>query len=134
MRHARVLVVDDEAANRTLIRRVLTPLGLEIQEAADGEEAVALVTARAPDLILLDLKLPKLSGIEVLRKLKGDPVLKKVPVVVLTSSREEPDVKTCYELGVNSYIAKPVDFDPFANVVAQLGMYWLLVNEPPRLE
>jgi two-component system response regulator len=84
-----------------------------------------------PRVILLDLKLPLVDGLEVLERLRADPRTATVPVVVLTSSKEEPDIEKCYKLGVNSYIVKPVDFDQFTNVAKELGMYWLLLNEPP---
>jgi len=92
---------------------------------------------RAPRLVLLDLKLPKMDGLEVLRRLKSDPQTQAIPVVMLTSSREERDIRDSYQLGVNSYIVKPVDFERFNDTVRRLGTYWLLVNEPPvvrRLE
>jgi CheY-like chemotaxis protein len=85
-----------------------------------------------PKLILLDLKLPKLNGLEVLGQIKADPRTRVIPVVVLTSSREDTDLAACYRLGVNSYIVKPVDFAQFTESVRQLGLYWLLVNEPAR--
>ena len=87
-----------------------------------------------PKIILLDLKLPKVDGIEVLRRLKTDPRTQCVPVVVLTSSKEQRDVVESYRLGVNSYIVKPVDFERFVTAVQELGMYWLLLNQPPKLE
>jgi two-component system response regulator len=83
-------------------------------------------------MVLLDLRLPKVDGIEVLRRIKADERTKVIPVVVLTSSRQEPDIKTCYELGANSYIVKPVDFDKLVEAVSEIGLYWLLLNEPPR--
>lgn len=85
-----------------------------------------------PRLILLDLKMPKLNGIEVLKRLKSDARAKVIPVVVLTSSREETDLATCYDLGVNSYIVKPVESETFTEAVTQLGLYWMLHNEQPR--
>jgi len=85
-----------------------------------------------PKVILMDLKLPKIGGIELLRRIKSDPAAKLIPVVVLTSSREKSDIATCYELGVNSYIVKPVDFDHFSHAIGQLGLYWLSVNQPPE--
>ena len=85
-----------------------------------------------PKVILLDLKLPLIDGIEVLRQLKSDERTRHIPVVVLTSSREEPDIQACYQLGVNSYIVKPVDFDQFMSAVREIGMYWLLLNQPPE--
>ena len=84
-----------------------------------------------PALILLDVKLPKVDGLEVLRQVKADPRLRAVPVVVLTSSREERDIVESYELGVNSYVVKPVDFEQFVRSVSELGLYWLLLNQPP---
>ncbi len=84
-----------------------------------------------PHLVLLDLKLPKVSGIEVLQRIRGDPRTCSIPVVALTSSREERDIAEIYKLGINSYIVKPVDFDQFGKVVEQLGYYWLLLNQPP---
>ena len=88
--------------------------------------------SRPPKVVLLDLKLPKVSGLEVLRALKQDERTRAIPVVVVTSSREDPDIKTAYALGANSYVVKPVDFDAFAEAVSSLGLYWLLVNQPPR--
>jgi CheY-like chemotaxis protein len=86
-----------------------------------------------PKVILLDLKLPKVDGLEVLRRIKGDPRTRIIPVVVLTSSREERDIVESYNLGVNSYIVKPVDFEQFTESVRQLGLYWVLLNQPPVL-
>lgn len=84
-----------------------------------------------PKVILLDLKMPKIDGLQVLKKIKAEELTKKIPVVVLTSSKEDPDIQTCYSLGANSYIVKPVDFDGFHKVVAELGLYWTLLNQPP---
>ncbi|MBN2353783.1 MAG: response regulator [Spirochaetales bacterium] len=97
-------------------------------EAARERDAAA----DAPKLILLDLKLPKVDGIDVLRRLKSDPRTKSIPVVMLTSSREERDIVKSYQLGVNSYIVKPVDFDQFTKAVQEIGLYWLLLNEQPH--
>ena len=100
----------------------------------DGQEALDFLfddKNRMPKLILLDLKMPKVDGIQVLRKLKADERKKVIPVVVLTSSKEESDIVDTYKLGVNAYIVKPVDFDQFVKAVAQLGLFWLLLNQPP---
>ena len=83
-----------------------------------------------PNLILLDLRMPKVDGIEVLKELKGDERTKSIPVIVLTSSTESPDLKECYRLGANSFVSKPVEFDAFADTTAKIGMYWLLMNRP----
>jgi two-component system response regulator len=106
----------------------------------DGAEALEFIFGAGTSasyhilkVILLDLKLPKVDGLEVLRRLKADPHTCMIPVVVLTSSREERDIVESYRLGVNSYIVKPVDFEQFTEGVRQLGMYWLLLNQPPRL-
>jgi CheY-like chemotaxis protein len=116
-------------------------LANDILVARDGEEALDLIFGkeRKPDgdltyiprVILLDLKLPKVDGLEVLRALQSDDRTRAIPVVVLTSSREEKDIIESYRLGVNSYIVKPVDFEKFAEAVKTLGLYWLLINQPP---
>lgn len=138
-----LLLVEDSAADIELTLHVLrrNKVTNRIHVVRDGEEALDFIFARgsyaerssaaAPRLILLDLKLPKVDGIEVLRILKSDPRTKIIPVVVLTSSKEQVDVLESYRLGVNSYVQKPVDFDQFCDTVRQLGVYWLLVNEPP---
>lgn len=109
-----------------------------IEVARDGQEALDYLlgsnerTAGArPKVILLDLKLPKVDGLQVLREIRADPALRHLPVVILTSSREERDIVESYDLGVNSYIVKPVDFEKFVHTVQTLGLYWLLLNEPP---
>jgi two-component system response regulator len=115
-------------------------LGNRIEVVRDGAEALDLIfctgayTGRSmedsPRLILLDLKLPKVDGLEVLRRFKSDPRTRAIPVVVLTSSREERDIVESYQLGANSYIVKPVNFEQFTEAVRQLGLYWLLFNQP----
>jgi len=116
-------------------------LANKIHVAKDGVEALEYVFAEGtysgrdikdnPQVILLDLKLPRVSGLEVLRKIKSDERTKVIPIVVLTSSTEERDIIESYELGVNSYIVKPVDFDKFINAVSEIGLYWMLLNKPP---
>jgi two-component system, response regulator len=114
-------------------------LANQVHVARDGQEALDYLfgadsTERVrPRVILLDLKLPKVDGIDVLRKIRENPTLRTVPVVVLTSSREERDVVESYDLGVNSYIVKPIEFDKFVETVGMLGLYWVLMNEPPTL-
>lgn len=102
----------------------------------DGEEALAYLFSeemtQTPKVILLDLKMPKVDGIEVLRQLKADEEKKVIPVVVLTSSKEERDILESYKLGVNAYIVKPVDFDKFVKAISEIGFFWLLLNQPPK--
>lgn len=133
-----LLLVEDNASDEELTLHVLKKYNLtnRIHVVRDGAEALEFLFGNGgqavPKLILLDLKLPKLNGLEVLAQIKADPRTKMIPVVVLTSSREDSDLAACYQLGVNSYIVKPVDFAQFAESVRQLGLYWLLVNEPAR--
>jgi CheY-like chemotaxis protein len=138
-----ILLVEDNPNDVKLTIHALREenLGNSIQVARDGEEALDFLFCRGefagrsfdqpPRLILLDLKLPKVDGLEVLRAVKGDPRTQAVPVVVLTSSREERDMVDSYKLGVNAYIQKPVDFDSFRRAVKQLGLFWLVINQPP---
>lgn len=138
-----ILLVEDNPDDLDLSLRALRKARLanHIHVARDGAEAMEFLFGtgahagrkieNGPKVILLDLKLPKVDGIEVLRQVKGDPRTRAIPVVVLTSSKEQPDVSECYKLGVNSYIVKPVNFEGFAKSVADLGMYWLLLNHPP---
>jgi two-component system response regulator len=141
-----ILLVEDNPQDLELALRALRKANFSnrIQVARDGEEALEYIFCEgehstrkiedSPKVILLDLKLPKVDGLEVLKRIKGDPRTSSIPVVVLTSSREQRDVVESYRLGVNSYIVKPVNFEGFANAVRDLGMYWLLLNQPPRLE
>jgi two-component system response regulator len=141
-----ILLVEDNPQDLELAQRALRKANLtnRIHIARDGEEALEFLfcegphSARriedTPKVILLDLKLPKVDGLEVLRRLKGDPRTRTIPVVVLTSSKEQNDVVESYHLGVNSYIVKPVNFDSFVGAVQQLGMYWLLLNQAPKLK
>jgi CheY-like chemotaxis protein len=135
-----ILLVEDNPADAELTLRALRKNNLtnRVHVARDGEEAIAYLFGdelapphALPRVVLLDLKLPKVDGIEVLARIKSDPRTRRLPVVVLTSSREEPDIERCYELGVNSYIVKPVGFEKFVPAVTQAGLYWLLLNQPP---
>ena len=140
-----ILLVEDNPADVKLTLHALRgeKLGNHIDVVGDGEEALDYIFHRGtysaspdatlPQLILLDLKLPKVDGLEVLRQVKADPRTKVVPVVILTSSTEERDLVESYRLGVNSYIQKPVDFNQFRETVKQLGLYWLLVNQAPPI-
>jgi CheY-like chemotaxis protein len=140
-----ILLVEDNPDDLDMTLRALrkAKLANHIQVARDGMEALEFIFCQGPHadrkvengpkVILLDLKLPKVDGMEVLRRVKGDSRTKMIPVVVLTSSKEEKDVVESYHLGVNSYIVKPVNFESFAAAVRELGMYWLLLNQPPRL-
>jgi two-component system, response regulator len=137
-RATQILLVEDNPSDIELSLHALKKnhLANHIELARDGAEALEYLFGAdakpAPRLILLDLKLPKVDGLEVLQKIKSDPRTRAIPVVVLTSSREDRDIIECYNLGVNSYIVKPVDFGQFAEAVRSLGMYWLLLNEPPH--
>ncbi len=139
-----ILLVEDNPQDAELTIRALKKHNLanHLFTVEDGAEALDFIFCRgkyatrenghSPKVVLLDLKLPKVSGLDVLRALKQDEKTRAIPVVVVTSSREDPDIKTAYALGANSYVVKPVEFDAFAESVSSLGMYWLLVNQPPR--
>jgi two-component system response regulator len=139
-----ILLVEDSPDDLDMTLRALRKANLanKIQVARDGAEALEFIFCEGahagrkiesvPKVILLDLKLPKIDGFEVLRRIKGDPRTKTIPVVILTSSKEQKDVVESYNLGVNSYIVKPVNFEGFFAAVGELGMYWLLLNQPPR--
>jgi len=138
----RILMVEDDPKDVELSMTALEDYNLvnEIVVARDGEEALDYLFCRGkfqnrssdnPAVILLDLKLPKVDGLEVLREIKSDATLKMIPVVVLTSSKEEKDMVTSYKLGVNAYVVKPVDFHEFVNAIKELGVFWAIINQPP---
>jgi two-component system response regulator len=141
-----ILLVEDTPQDLELMLRALRKANLvnRVEVARDGVEAIEFIFGEGahegrniedgPKVILLDLKLPRIDGLEVLRRLKSDSRTKTIPVVVLTSSKEQADVVESYKLGVNSYIVKPVNFERFAAAVQELGMYWLLLNQPPTLK
>jgi CheY-like chemotaxis protein len=138
----RILLAEDNAFDVELVLRALGAhrLADRTDVARDGEEALDYLYCRGryggrgtgnPALVMLDLKMPKVDGIEVLRDLKSNPALKPIPVVVLTSSREQQDVLSTYRLGVNAYVVKPVEFEKFTDAIRQLCLFWLSLNEPP---
>jgi CheY-like chemotaxis protein len=138
----RILIVEDDANDVELTLTALEEYNLanEVVVTRDGEEALDYLYCRgnfktrsndSPAVLLLDLKLPKRDGLEVLQQIKSDEKLKMIPVVVLTSSHEEKDVVASYKLGVNAYVVKPVDFHEFVNAVKELGVFWALINESP---
>lgn len=144
MKHkVEILLIEDNQHDAELTIRALKKNNLvnNLVHLKDGVEALDFLFAEGPyqerssdntpKVILLDLKMPKLNGIDVLKRLKADERTKKIPIVVLTSSKEDPDIKTCYDLGVNSYVVKPVNFEAFAKAVNELGLYWMLLNQPP---
>lgn len=140
-----ILLVEDNPTDLELALRIFKKhrIANRIEVARDGVEALDFLfgegehadrgSIQIPKVILLDLKLPKIGGIKVLRRIKGDPRTRTIPIVVLTSSREEKDLLESYQLGVNSYIVKPVDFDQFSDCLRDIGMYWLLSNAPPKI-
>ncbi|OLB07899.1 MAG: two-component system response regulator [Gemmatimonadetes bacterium 13_2_20CM_69_27] len=139
-----ILLVEDNPTDVELTLRAFKARNFanQVFVARDGAEALDFFFGDGshplrdigvvPKVVLLDLKLPKVDGLEVLRRLKADERTRAIPVVILTSSREEPDIAAAYRLGANSYIVKPVDFEAFARAVSEVGLYWLLLNEPPR--
>jgi CheY-like chemotaxis protein len=138
----RILLVEDDPRDVELTLTALEEYNLanEVVVTRDGAEALDYLYCRGefagrpndnPAVLLLDLKLPKVDGLEVLQQIKSDDNLRMVPVVVLTSSREEKDMVTSYKLGVNAYVVKPVDFHEFVNAIKELGMFWAIINEPP---
>ena len=142
-----ILLVEDNASDVGLTQRALDKCHIanELVVAEDGQEALDYLwgagayagrdTSQLPALVLLDLKLPRVGGLEVLRRIREDPRTRRLPVVILTTSKEEQDVAAGYDLGVNSYVRKPVDFVQFATAVGNLGLYWLVINEaPPKVK
>jgi two-component system response regulator len=141
-----LLLAEDNPQDLELALRALRKANLSnrIQVARDGAEVLDFLfgtgafagrnTTERPKVILLDLKLPKVDGLEVLRRIKAEPLTRDIPIVVLTSSREQRDVTESYKLGVNSYIVKPVNFEHYTEAVRDLGLYWLLLNQPPKVE
>jgi two-component system response regulator len=139
-----ILLVEDSPSDAKLTIRALQKNHLcnNIVHLSDGAEALDFVFARgkyverniehAPKIILLDLNMPKVGGLEVLREIKGDERTRRIPVVVMTSSKEDSDILASYDLGVNSYVVKPIGFENFSKAVTELGMYWLLVNQDPK--
>lgn len=146
MTEIEILLVDDDPSDVALTVHELRrhKLANNLKVAEDGAEALEIIFCRGkhaerdfhhpPKVILLDLKLPKVDGLEVLKALRSDPRTKAIPVVIMTSSREQRDIVESYKLGVNAYIQKPVDFDEFRSTVERLGMFWLVVNAPPPPE
>jgi len=139
-----LLLVEDNTQDAELAIRELKKHNLSnnLYHVKDGEEALEFIFAtgkyadtrdvnHTPKLILLDIHMPKVNGIEVLEKIKSTESIKMIPVVILTSSKEDPDIKRCYNLGANSYIVKPLNFEGFAEAIKNLGFYWLLLNQPP---
>ena len=143
MKEKIILLVEDNPDDAVLTRQLLSEHSVynRVVEAHDGPEALDYLfgtgahagrdVSELPHLVLLDLKLPKLSGLEVLHRIRQDPRTRRQLVVILTSSKEEQDIMASYDLGANSYVRKPVDFTEFSEAIRQLGLYWLLYNEPP---
>jgi two-component system, response regulator len=139
-----ILIVEDNPHDSELFIRALIKnnMGINLYVAVDGEEAISFLFCtgkfeqrrqnKAIKVIFLDLKLPKVSGLEVLHEIKTNPKTKRIPVVVVSSSAEDPDIKKAYELNANGYVVKPLDFSNFQSAIAAAGIYWLSVNEPPR--
>ena len=144
MNQIEILLVEDNENDAELAIRALKKNNLanHIMHVKDGAEAIDFIFAKgafegrskeaAPKVILLDLKLPKLNGLQVLKEIKNNPKTKKIPVVMLTSSKEEPDIEEAYQLGANSYIVKPVEFEKFILAMKNIGFYWMLINQPPQ--
>jgi len=139
-----ILLVEDNRSDAELTIRELKKNNManNLYHVIDGEEALDFIFATGkfsttrdvlspPRIVLLDIQMPKVNGLEVLKKIKADPRTRATPVVILTSSKENPDIQKCYDLGANSYIVKPVNFDGFSQAIKNLGFYWLLLNQPP---
>lgn len=136
-----ILIIEDNPNDAELTLRALRKQNLanNVVHLHDGVEAldflfgkgkyVSRTVSNVPKVILLDLKMPKINGLEVLEKIKADPLTRAIPVVILTSSAEDPDIKKAYDLGANSYIVKPVEFNKFSQTVADLGLYWMVINK-----
>jgi len=141
--HKIILLIEDNSSDVDLTKRALERgrIANELVVARDGKEALDYLLGEGayagrdisdlPAVTLLDLKLPKVPGLEVLRRIRADARIRRLPVVILTSSKEEQDLASSYDLGANSYIRKPVDFNQFTEAIGQLGLYWLVWNEPP---
>jgi two-component system, response regulator len=139
-----ILLVEDNPGDAEMTIRALRKNNLanNLMHVKDGAQAIDFIFAQGeyanrtnknlPKIVVLDLKMPKVNGMEVLRRIKNDERTRKMPVVVLTSSKEDPDVDECYRLGVNSYVVKPVEFDEFFKAVSDLGLYWMIVNQNPH--
>lgn len=143
IKEVEILLVEDNANDAELAIRALKKVNLanHLVHVKDGVEAVEFLfgqgayigreITKVPRVILLDIKMPRMDGIQVLKQIRSHPATKAIPVVIMTSSKEERDIVRSYELGVNSFVVKPVDFSSFSSAVSELGMYWLLINEPP---
>ncbi len=139
-----ILLVEDNSSDAEMTINALKKNGLanNLLHVKDGAAALDFIFAKGeyagrnvehkPKVILLDLKMPKVNGIEVLQRIRTDEYTKNIPIVMLTSSKEDPDIKTCYSLGVNSYVVKPVEFDAFQKAITDLGLYWMIVNQQPQ--
>ncbi len=139
-----ILLAEDNESDAEITIRALRKNNLanKLVHLKDGADALDFIFAEGsyahrdiqntPRVVLLDLKMPKVNGIEVLQRIKSDSRTQKIPVVMLTSSKEDPDIQTCYKLGVNSYVVKPVTFEEFVKAVSELGLYWMLLNHSPR--
>jgi two-component system response regulator len=139
-----VLLVEDNAGDAEMTIRALKKSNLanKLLHLKNGAEALDFIfgegkyagrpVEQKPKVILLDLKMPKVGGIEVLKKIRSDERTRKIPVVILTSSNEDPDIAACHELGVNNYVVKPVEFEEFQKAISGLGLYWVIVNQPPQ--